>query len=66
MKTNEVTINDISQLLTRKQFCDLNSISTATFQRLMREGKGPKIIKLKNKILICPLSVIEWRKNMER
>ena len=47
MKSDKVEC--LSKLLTIKQFCEINNITESTFQRIMREGNGPKVMKLKRK-----------------
>lgn len=55
---------NLRKLYTRTEFCKMNKISPSTFQKLNREGKGPKIIKLFGKILISEDAIQEWRDRM--
>jgi len=57
--------NNDNLLYTRKQFCKLHNISTTTLFRLLKLGKGPKIIRLDGKILISKQAAEEWVKSME-
>ncbi len=56
---------NIKELYTTREFCELNKISMSTFNRLVKSGKGPKLIRLNARVLITEEAIIEWRKNME-
>lgn len=46
-------------------FCAANRISQSYFFTLMREGRGPKIIKLGKRVLISPEAEAAWRRARE-
>jgi hypothetical protein len=49
-----------------REFCDSHSISESTFHRLVREGRGPVVMRVGGKILISTEAAKAWRKAMER
>lgn len=56
-------------IYTRFEFCKVHKISHTTFDRMLKAGYGPKIIKMegkKGKVLITREAAAEWRKNRER
>lgn len=49
-----------------QEFCREHSISRGLFYRLLREGRGPAVIKAGRRTLISHESAAEWRRRMER
>ena len=47
------------------EFCSLNSISRGTFYNLLRDGAGPKIMKVGTRTLVSAEAAAEWRRQME-
>ena len=47
------------------EFCSRHDICPATFYMLLKEGNGPKIIKVGARTLISRESAAEWRKRLE-
>jgi predicted site-specific integrase-resolvase len=52
-------------MYTRKEFAEAHRISVATLQRLIHQGKGPKLIQLEGKMLISKEAAKEWVKQYE-
>lgn len=48
------------------EFCQSYNISRSLFYKLIREGHGPRIMKVGRRTLITPESSDEWCKRMER
>lgn len=48
------------------EFCEDHCISRAFFYNLVRQGLGPRILKLGNRTLITAEAGAEWRQTMER
>jgi len=47
-------------------FCEANKISRALFYNLVKEGNGPRLMKVGRRTLITAESVREWRLRMEQ
>lgn len=47
------------------QFCENNNISRGMFYKLLRQGRGPRIMKVGNRTLVTPEAEEDWRKEME-
>lgn len=45
-------------------FCELHGFSKPTFYLLLREGRGPKTIRVGRRRLITVEAAAEWRKRM--
>ena len=48
-------------ILTRKEFCDRNIMSLTTFQKLVAQGIGPRIVRMGTKVMITLQDELEWR-----
>jgi predicted DNA-binding transcriptional regulator AlpA len=46
-------------------FCEEHGFSTAMFYKLLRQGKGPKTIKVGRRRLVTSEAADEWRKAMQ-
>lgn len=57
--TTNITAQSVSD------FCQSNSISRSLFYKLLRQGKGPRTIKIGRRTLISVESAAEWRKSLE-
>jgi hypothetical protein len=51
---------------TRERFCDVHGISLGLFHILMRQGRGPRVMKLGRRTLISVEAAAEWRRRMEK
>lgn len=47
------------------QFCDGHNVSRTHFYALLKEGKGPRLMKVGRRSLISAESAAAWRKRME-
>lgn len=47
------------------EFCRDHGISRGLFYRLVREGRGPAIMKLNRRTLISREAAEEWRRHIE-
>lgn len=47
-------------------FCKVHSIGRTFFYRLLKEGRGPKIMKIGSRRLISVEAAREWRSALER
>lgn len=63
MENNFNTIDH--DAMTVDDFCTRHSISRALFYKLIKEGKGPRIMKVGRKTLITTQSAAAWRRQME-
>ena len=50
---------------TISQFCEGHEISRAFFYTLQKEGRAPKVVKLKAKRLITVEAAREWREKLD-
>ncbi len=48
-----------------RDFCREHGISRGLFYRLLREGRGPRVIKAGRRTLISREAAEEWRRRME-
>lgn len=48
------------------EFCEAHRISRSLLYRLLKNGTGPRILKLGNRTLISAEAAADWRKAMER
>ena len=48
------------------EFCDQHGIARTTLYTLIKEGRGPKVIKVGRRTLITSEAAAEWRQRMER
>ncbi len=48
-----------------RDFCREHGISRGLFYRLLREGRGPRVIKAGRRTLISQEAAEEWRRRME-
>ena len=47
------------------QFCDGHNVSRTHFYALLKQGKGPRLMKVGRRNLISAESAAAWRKRME-
>ena len=48
-----------------QEFCRLHSISRAFLYKMIKSGRGPKILKIGTRSLITAEAAAEWRRKME-
>lgn len=48
------------------QFCADHNISRTHFYQLIKDGKGPRLMKLGRRVLISAEAAADWRRDMER
>ena len=53
------------EAFTLQQFCDFHGISRASLYRLIKQGRGPSLMKLGKKTLISTEAATEWRRRIE-
>ncbi len=46
-------------------FCRAHGISRALFYKLLREGRGPRVMKVGRRTLISREAAEQWRRRME-
>lgn len=47
------------------QFCDEHGIARTTFYMLLKQGRGPRLMKVGRRTLISAEAAADWRKRME-
>ena len=47
------------------EFCQAERISRVLFYKLLKEGRGPRIMKVGNRTTISPAARVEWHALME-
>jgi predicted DNA-binding transcriptional regulator AlpA len=47
------------------EFCQLHRISRALFYIMLRDGRGPRIMKIGKRTLVSAEAAVEWRRNLE-
>ena len=55
----------MSLIYSVSDFCHQHGISRGLFYRLLREGRGPRIIKAGRRTLISHEAAEDWRRQME-
>jgi predicted DNA-binding transcriptional regulator AlpA len=53
------------QSLTVDEFCRVNRICRATFYRIVKDGRGPRLMKVGTRTLVSVEAAAEWRRAME-
>jgi len=48
------------------KFCEANKISRAFFYKLVKEGNGPRLMKVGRRTLITKEASADWRRRMEQ
>ena len=48
-----------------QEFCRLHSISRAFLYKLIKSGRGPKVLKIGTRSLITDEAAADWRRMME-
>ena len=48
------------------EFCRSHGISRGLFYLLLREGNGPRVMRVRGRVLISAEAAREWREQMER
>jgi hypothetical protein len=56
---------DRADAYTVDEFCDLNRISRVKFYALLREGRGPRLMRVDSKIRISKEAAADWRRASE-
>jgi hypothetical protein len=46
-------------------FCRRNGISRGTFYNMMADGRGPKVMRARSRVLISSAAAAEWRRALE-
>ncbi len=49
-----------------QQFCDVHGFSRGLFFKMMKDGRGPKVVKLGRRTIITKESAAEWRSRLEK
>jgi hypothetical protein len=52
--------------MTISEFCEAHRLSRSYFYVLVREGRGPKLMRLRSKTLISVEAAADWRQKMEQ
>ena len=52
--------------LSVRQFCVTHGISRGLFYILLREGSGPRVMRVRGRTLVSAESAAEWRQRMEQ
>ena len=60
---SEVVSTDVHDITS---FCNSHKISRALFYLLLKEGRGPRIMKAGRRTLISKEAAADWRQRMER
>lgn len=47
------------------QFCDAHNISRTHLYELIKQGKGPRLMKVGRRTLISTEAAADWRRDME-
>ena len=47
------------------QFCADHSISRTHFYQLIKDGKGPRLMRLGRRVLVSDEAAADWRRDME-
>lgn len=50
---------------TVQQFCEAHSFTKVLFYKLLKEGRGPRIMKVGTRTLISVEAAADWRRQME-
>ncbi len=48
------------------QFCEAHSFTKVLFYKLLKEGRGPRIMKVGTRTLISVEAAADWRREMEQ
>jgi hypothetical protein len=48
------------------EFCQSHRISRGTFYNLLKDGNGPRVMKVGGRTLISTEAAADWRRRMER
>lgn len=54
------------QAYTIAQFCADHNISRTHFYQLIKDGRGPRMMKLGRRTLISVEAAVDWRRQIER
>jgi Helix-turn-helix domain len=47
------------------EFCDAHRISRSRFYALLREGRGPRVMRIDSRIRISREAAVDWRRASE-
>lgn len=64
IKDKEMTNNQ--QVYTVKDFLSSYPMSKATFYKLIKKGKAPKLMRVMGRIYITKKAAMEWEKEMQK
>jgi len=53
------------QCFTVSEFCEAHRISKAGFYELVKNGRGPRLMRIGRKPLVSVEAAAEWRRTME-
>ncbi len=54
------------QAQTVDEFCQSHRISRGTFYNLLKDGRGPRVMKIGSRTLISAEAAVDWRRRMEQ
>ena len=54
------------QVFSVKQFCTAHGISRALFYILLKEGSGPRVMRVRGRTLISNEAAKDWQRQMEK
>jgi len=63
MEASPATVE--KRALSVAEFCRSYGVSKSTFYKMVRDGVGPKLMKLGDRTLISIEAVDEWRRRLE-
>jgi predicted DNA-binding transcriptional regulator AlpA len=59
-------INMDAQAQTVDEFCQSHRISRGTFYNLLKDDRGPRVMKVGSRTLISTEAAIDWRRRRQR
>jgi predicted DNA-binding transcriptional regulator AlpA len=54
------------QAQTVEEFCQAHRISRGTFYNLLKDGRGPRVMKVGARTLVGTEAAADWRRRMEQ
>ena len=55
-----------AQVQTVEEFCQAHRISRGTFYNLLKEDRGPRVMKVGARTLVSTEAAADWRRRMEK
>lgn len=55
----------LQQAFSVAQFCEAHGFTKVLFYKLLKDGRGPRIMKVGNRTLISMEAAADWRREME-